>query len=63
MKNKSPAFSVMVILSLFINLLVSPFASAVPALAAALPVIDDFESGLPTGTDTNGAGNWLHHFQ
>jgi beta-glucanase (GH16 family) len=54
MKNKSPAFSAMLILSLFINLLVSPFASVVPALAAALPVIDDFEAGLPTGTDTNG---------
>src|SRR6185295_13968704 len=55
MKYKRPAFSVMLILSLFINLLVSPFAPAIPALAAALPVIDDFESGLPSGTDTNGA--------
>jgi len=56
MKNKRPVFSVMLILSLFINLLVSPFASVVPALAAALPVIDDFESGLPTGTDGDGVG-------
>ncbi len=56
MKKKNPAFSVMVILSLFINLLISPFASAVPALAAALPIIDDFEAGLPTGQDANGIG-------
>src|SRR5829696_65182 len=55
MKSKSPAFSVMLILSLFINLLVSPFAPVVPVLAAALPVIDDFESGLPSGTDADGA--------
>ena len=50
MKTKHPALSVMLILSLFINLLVSPLA----ALAAALPVIDDFEAGLPRGTDPNG---------
>jgi beta-glucanase (GH16 family) len=56
MKNKRPAFSVMLILSLFINLLVSPFASVVPALAAVLPVIDDFETGLPSGTDGDGVG-------
>ena len=55
MKNKSPALSMMVILSLLISLLVSPFASVVPALAAALPVIDDFESGLPSGTDADGS--------
>ena len=55
MKNKRPAFSVILILSLIINIVISPFASAVPVLAAALPVIDDFESGLPSGTDVNGA--------
>lgn len=53
MKTKSPAFSMLLILSLFINLLISPFASAVPVLAAGLPVIDDFETGLPTGFDAN----------
>src|ERR1044071_3163249 len=52
MKNRHPAFSLMLIFSLSINLLVSPFA--VPALAAALPVIDDFEAGLPSGTDASG---------
>jgi len=63
MKNKNPAFSVMLILSLLINVLVSPFASAGPALAAALPVIDDFESGLPSGTDANGAAIGFITFQ
>ncbi|HET9905673.1 MAG TPA: family 16 glycosylhydrolase [Anaerolineales bacterium] len=55
MKKKSSGLSMMVILSLLINGLVSPFASASPALAATLPVIDDFESGLPSGTDGDGA--------
>ena len=63
MKKKRPALSVIVIMSLFINLLVSPFASVVPALAAALPVIDDFESGLPSGTDANGAAIGFITFQ
>ena len=53
MKTKNTAFTIMLILSLSINLLVSPFAA--PALAATLPIIDDFEAGLPSGTDTNGA--------
>src|SRR5215207_8906717 len=52
MKTRNRAFTVMLILSLSINLLVSPFAA--PALTAALPVIDDFETGLPSGTDANG---------
>ena len=56
MKKKHPAFSVILILSLFINVLISPFASLVPVLAAGIPVIDDFESGLPTGADANGVG-------
>ena len=62
MKNKSPAFSVMLILSLFINLLVSPFALC-PALAAALPVIDDFESGLPQRDRCQRRCDWIHHVQ
>ena len=55
MKNKRPVFSVILVLSLVINILVSPFASVGPALAATLPIIDDFESGLPRGTDADGA--------
>jgi len=54
MKKKYPAFSIILILSLFVNVLISPFASVLPALAAGIPVIDDFEAGLPTGTDANG---------
>ena len=54
MNHRRPAFSVIVILSLVINVLVAPFASVPPALAATVPVIDDFEAGLPTGTDANG---------
>src|SRR5215216_3062090 len=61
MKHKRPALSVMLILSLSINLLISPLA--VPALAATFPVIDDFESGLPTGTDSNGVGIGFITFQ
>src|SRR5262245_3044137 len=55
MKNNTSAFSATLILSLVINLLVLPFAPAIPALAAVLPVIDDFESGRPTGPAANGA--------
>jgi beta-glucanase (GH16 family) len=52
MKTKKTVFSILLILSLFIN----TFAFAVTGLAAALPLVDDFESGLPTGTDANGVG-------
>jgi beta-glucanase (GH16 family) len=50
MRTKNTAFTILLILSLFIN----SFAFAGPALAAELPVIDDFENGLPAGTDPNG---------
>src|SRR5258707_12662352 len=63
MKNKRPAVSIILILSLFFNGLISPFASVVPALAASIPVIDDFESGLPTGTDANSVGIGFITFQ
>jgi len=53
MKKKHPAFSTILILSLFINVLISPFATVLPVLAVGIPVIDDFESGLPTGADAN----------
>jgi beta-glucanase (GH16 family) len=51
MKIKNTACKLLLILSLALNLLLSPFAS--PALAAGLPLIDDFEAGLPSGVDTN----------
>lgn len=48
--NKKPIlFSIILVLSLLLNTL----GVVVPALAAGLPVVDDFESGLPTGKDAN----------
>ncbi len=55
MKKKHPAFSIILILSLFISVLISPITSVVPVLAAGIPIIDDFESGLPSGKDANGS--------
>ena len=63
MKTKHPVFSIMLILSLFINALVVPFASAGSAMAATPPVIDDFEAGLPTGVDANNIGIGFITFQ
>ena len=54
MKKRKPAISAMLILSLVVSIVVSPFALAGPVLAAGLPVVDDFEAGLPSGTDANG---------
>jgi beta-glucanase (GH16 family) len=54
MKRKNPAFPAMLILSLVVNIFVSPFSLSGSVLAATLPVIDDFEAGLPSGTDANG---------
>jgi hypothetical protein len=50
MRTKKTAFSILIILSLVIN----SFVFTVPGLAAALPLVDDFESGLPSGTDADG---------
>jgi beta-glucanase (GH16 family) len=50
MRTKTAAFSIPLILSLLLNLFVSTTASV---LAAGLPVVDDFESGLPTGVAAN----------
>lgn len=52
MRKKHPVFSIVLAISLCINLLIAPLAT--PALAADLPLIDDFESGLPVGADANG---------
>jgi hypothetical protein len=38
-------------------------APAVPVRAAGLPLVDDFESGLPSGTDPNGIGIGFVTFQ
>jgi len=37
--------------------------SVVPALAAALPAVDDFETGLPIGVDANGVSVGFVTFQ
>ena len=50
MKKKQTVFSIILVLSLFLN----AAGFVVPALAATLPLVDDFESGLPVGTDPNG---------
>jgi beta-glucanase (GH16 family) len=49
MKKKQTLFSIVLVLSLLLGTL----GVVVPALAASLPVVDDFESGLPTGHDAN----------
>ena len=49
MIKKQVLFSIILVLSLLLNAL----EVVVPALAAGLPVVDDFESGLPTGKDAN----------
>ena len=49
MKKKQTLFSIILVFSL----LISTLGVAVPALAATLPFVDDFESGLPTGKDAN----------
>jgi beta-glucanase (GH16 family) len=53
-KSKSKVFSILVILSLLMSLWITPFGGFTPAMAATLPLVDDFESGLPTGLDPNG---------
>lgn len=50
MRKKHAVFSTVLVLSLLLNAM----GIVSPALAAVLPVVDDFESGLPTGTDANG---------
>ena len=50
MRKTQSLFSILLVLSLFLN----AFGAVVPALAAGLPLVDDFEAGLPTGTDPNG---------
>lgn len=50
MKKKHPLFSVILVLSLLMNVL----GVVGPARAAGIPLVDDFENGLPTGTDANG---------
>lgn len=50
MRTKHRIFSITLVLILLVNAL----GVVGSALAAALPLVDDFETGLPTGTDANG---------
>src|SRR5512145_266188 len=59
MSRKQTVFSIVLVLSLLLNAL----GVVTPALAAGLPVVDDFESGLPTGTDANGIAVGFVTFQ
>jgi beta-glucanase (GH16 family) len=52
-KTNTSGLVVTLTLSFLIGLLVYPSASTGPVLAASLPVIDDFESGLPAGRDAH----------
>ena len=54
MRAKYQSLSIVLILGLCTNMIIAPFAVVSPVLAAALPLVDDFESGLPAGTDPNG---------
>ena len=50
MRKKQTVFSIVLVLSLLLN----AAGVVIPALAAGLPLVDDFESGLPSGMDPNG---------
>ncbi|MGE5375405.1 MAG: carbohydrate binding domain-containing protein, partial [Bacteroidota bacterium] len=50
MRTKTTVFSLVLLISMLLNLL---GFSVIPALAAGLPLVDDFEHGLPQGTDSN----------
>lgn len=63
MPTKKPAFAILVILSLCLNLLVLPFMDTATVLAADLPLVDDFEAGLPSGRDANNLAIGFNTFQ
>lgn len=54
MKPKITFISCMVVISLLLNLAVLPIQGSVIASAAALPLVDDFETDLASGYDSNG---------
>jgi beta-glucanase (GH16 family) len=54
MKRNYISLSGLVIISLVMGMFAAPLAGSLPALAATLPVVDDFENGLPSGVDPNG---------
>ena len=56
MKRRMSVLVFVIIASLLLNVAAFPFQQAAPVLAATLPLVDDFEAGLPTGADPNGIG-------
>ena len=54
MNTRQLLLTLVVLSNLFVIAGPTPLGWAVRATAGALPVIDDFESGLPAGTDPNG---------
>lgn len=60
MKFRQSFTALFVIASLLMNTAALPVA---PAVAASLPVVDDFESGLPAGVDANGVAIGFNTFQ
>lgn len=58
LRQSFPALFVM--LSLLVNAVALPLA---PVAAAVLPVVDDFETGLPAGVDANGVAIGFNTFQ
>ena len=54
MRTKKSLFVILLILSLLLNGPVIPFLHVEPAMAAVLPVVDDFETPLASGFDGNG---------
>lgn len=60
MKISKSVSALCVMLSLLVNAVALPFA---PTVAAALPIVDDFESGLPSGVDANGVAVGFNTFQ
>ncbi|HMN59208.1 MAG TPA: family 16 glycosylhydrolase, partial [Anaerolinea sp.] len=57
------AFSVMLIVSMLLNIILFPLGVTSPVMAAVLPLVDDFESGLWSGTDTGGLAIGFVTFQ
>lgn len=62
MKSRQRILSLAVIVSIVVQFAAIPFVTT-PAIAATLPVVDDFEAGLPAGTDPNGIAIGFNTFQ
>ena len=63
MKTRKSTFGFVLGLSLILSLVISPFLSPAPTVLAALPAVDDFENGLPSGLDGNNNAIGFNTFQ